>query len=99
LTELKFKGILISEDVAVDTRQVVLPLMVTLFLVVAVTAKFLFGWNTAWTVGGFFVALVTLLWMRATYMASGNRRKGHLGTWTWVWQGRQVLKAHIRLYV
>lgn len=50
-------------------RHVVLPLMSTIFLVVVVVAKFIFGWSTAWTVGAFFVALVTLLWMWATYMA------------------------------
>ncbi|KAL3469135.1 hypothetical protein BJX99DRAFT_268685 [Aspergillus californicus] len=70
LRELKFKGIVISEGWTLDTRQVILPLLVIMSLAVVVAAKFLFGWNTAWTVGGFFVALVTLLWMWANHMAS-----------------------------
>lgn len=70
LRELEFKGILISERWTLSTHQLVLPLMATMFLAVVVAAKFLFGWDTAWSVGSFVVALVTLLWMWATYMAS-----------------------------
>ncbi|KAB8212791.1 hypothetical protein BDV33DRAFT_197232 [Aspergillus novoparasiticus] len=69
LRELKFRGIVITEGWTLDMRHVILPLMSTIFLVVVVVAKFIFGWSTAWTVGAFFVALVTLLWMWATYMA------------------------------
>ncbi|KAE8337903.1 hypothetical protein BDV24DRAFT_139148 [Aspergillus arachidicola] len=69
LRELKFRGIAITEGWTLDMRHVVLPLMSTIFLVVVVVAKFIFGWGTAWTVGAFFIALVTLLWMWATYMA------------------------------
>jgi hypothetical protein len=60
----------INEGWVTDMRQVVLPLMATMFLAVVTAAKSLFDWNTAWNVGSFFVALVTLLWMWATYMAS-----------------------------
>jgi hypothetical protein len=60
LVELKFRGLLIREGWTFDTQRT--PLVVVIFLAVVVTAKFLFGWNTAWTVGGFFVALVALLW-------------------------------------
>ncbi|KAE8311123.1 hypothetical protein BDV41DRAFT_566112 [Aspergillus transmontanensis] len=63
LRELKFRGIVITEGWTLDMRHVVLPLMSTIFLVVVVVAKFIFGWSTAWTVGAFFVALVTLLWI------------------------------------
>lgn len=69
LRELKVRGIAITEGWTLDMRHVVLPLMSTIFLVVVVVAKSIFGWSTAWTVGAFFVALVTLLWMWATYMA------------------------------
>lgn len=70
LRELKFRGIVIREGWTLDARNVVLPLLATMFLAVVVAAKFLFGWNTAWTVGGFFVALVTLLWMWANHTTS-----------------------------
>lgn len=70
LRELKFKGIVIREGWTLDAGKVILPLLATMFLAVVVAAKFLFGWNTAWTVGGFFIALVTLLWMWANYITS-----------------------------
>ncbi|GMG12960.1 unnamed protein product [Aspergillus oryzae] len=53
------KGIVITEGWTLDMRHVILPLMSTIFLVVVVVAKFIFGWSTAWTVGAFFVALTT----------------------------------------
>lgn len=34
----------------------------SLFLTVVVTAEFFLDWNTAWTTGGFFIALVALSW-------------------------------------
>ena len=69
MRELKFRGLVIREGWTLDARKVILPLLATIFLAVVVAAKFLFGWNTAWTVGGFFVALVTLLWMWANYIS------------------------------
>ena len=60
LMELKFRGLVIREGWTLDTQRT--PLVVIIFLAVVIIAKFLFCWNTAWTVGGFFVALVTLLW-------------------------------------
>ena len=54
LIELKFGGLVIREGWTMDTQGS--PSVVIIFL-----AVFLFSWNTTWTVGGFFVALVTLL--------------------------------------
>lgn len=36
-----------------------MPLVAIIFLAAVVAVKLIFGWNTAWNVGGFFVALVT----------------------------------------
>ncbi|KAL4864155.1 hypothetical protein BDV12DRAFT_205888 [Aspergillus spectabilis] len=63
LREIPFRGILINEGWVLGTQQVVLPLMATMFLAVVIAARFLFDWNTAWSVGSFFVALATLLWI------------------------------------
>ena len=60
----------ISEGWTLGARQVALPLVATMLLLVVIVARLLFGWDTAWTVGGYFVALVTLLWMWATHIAS-----------------------------
>lgn len=68
-TEIKFRGIVIGDGWIPQLVLVVLSFIGTMFLAVVVAAKFLFGWNTAWSVGAFFVALVTLLWMWASYMA------------------------------
>lgn len=38
---------------ALDKPQVILPLLVAILLGVVVAASFLFGWDTAWTVGAF----------------------------------------------
>ncbi|KAI9368688.1 hypothetical protein BJX61DRAFT_537052 [Aspergillus egyptiacus] len=70
LRQLEFRAILIREGWELDKTQFMFPFMVTLFLGVVVAASFLFGWDTAWAVGSFFVALVTLLCMRAAYMSS-----------------------------
>lgn len=56
LSELEFEGIIIRERWTLDTQKVALPLLANMFLAVVIAAKFLFGWSTAWTVGGFFVA-------------------------------------------
>lgn len=70
MREIKFRGIVIREGWTFDVRKVVLPLLASTFLVVVVVAKVVFDWETAWTVGSFFVALVTLLWMCANYITS-----------------------------
>ncbi|PYI03219.1 hypothetical protein BO78DRAFT_399978 [Aspergillus sclerotiicarbonarius CBS 121057] len=54
-------GIVVSEGWALDKHHMTLPLLVAILLGVVVTARFLFGWDTAWTVGAFFVALISLL--------------------------------------
>ncbi|KAL4949691.1 hypothetical protein BDW69DRAFT_197864 [Aspergillus filifer] len=69
LREIRFRGIVIKEGWVLGTQQVILPLTATTFIAVVMAAKFLFDWSTAWNVGSFFVALATLLWMWATYMA------------------------------
>ncbi|PYH99225.1 hypothetical protein BO71DRAFT_314382, partial [Aspergillus ellipticus CBS 707.79] len=60
LREIEFRGIVVSEGWALDKRHT-LPLLVAILLGVVVAARFLFGWDTAWTVGAFFVALISLL--------------------------------------
>ena len=60
MREIEFRGIVVSEGWALDKRHT-LPLLVAILLGVVVAARFLFGWDTAWTVGAFFVALISLL--------------------------------------
>lgn len=55
---------MIREGLEFNRQHVVLPLSVTVFFIMVVTAKLIYGdWATAWTVGGSLVALATLLWM------------------------------------
>ncbi|RAH53303.1 hypothetical protein BO85DRAFT_381810 [Aspergillus piperis CBS 112811] len=61
LREIEFRGIVVSEGWALDKHHITLPLLVAILLGVVVAARFLFGWDTAWTVGAFFVALISLL--------------------------------------
>lgn len=58
LVELKFRGLVINEGWTLPKRRISMPLSVTILLVAVIAAKFLFGWNTAWTVGSYFIALV-----------------------------------------
>ena len=59
LGELEFEALYI--DAANDFRGFVLPLLITVLLLVVPVARAAFGdWTTAWTVGGYFVALATL---------------------------------------
>ncbi|KAF3385003.1 hypothetical protein F1880_001980 [Penicillium rolfsii] len=58
LTELKFRGLVINEGWTPDFHRKALVILV--FSGVILASKVLFGWDTAWTVGGCFVALVTL---------------------------------------
>lgn len=58
LAELNFRGLVISEEWTMSSRQMAFPLSVIIFLAIVIAAKFLFSWNTAWTVGSYFIALV-----------------------------------------
>jgi hypothetical protein len=57
-------------------------LVVFMFSVVVLASKFLFGWDTAWTVGSCFVALVTLFfWENYNHdlVPSGSLSEASLG--------------------
>lgn len=66
LIELQFTGIFIKEGWTLN-RSLVSVFLAAISLVVVIAAHFIFGWDTAWTVGGFFVALLSL-WSLASYM-------------------------------
>jgi hypothetical protein len=56
LSELQFRGLTISEDWEIDLQHIVLPLAATVFFVMVVGAKLVYGdWGTAWNVGCFLV--------------------------------------------
>ncbi|KAE8372328.1 hypothetical protein BDV26DRAFT_103285 [Aspergillus bertholletiae] len=61
LRDISFRGIVISESWTLDMCQLTLPFLVATSLGVVVAAKFFFGWDTAWTVGAFFVGLLSFL--------------------------------------
>jgi hypothetical protein len=65
---LPLQGLLIEEGWKADSKHILLPLTATLLVLMVVAAKLVYGdWGTAWTFGGFLVALVTLAWMWANH--------------------------------
>lgn len=61
LREMKFRGILVKEILKVESQYILLPLASSVLFGTVIVAKFTFGdWGTAWTVGCFFLALVSL---------------------------------------
>lgn len=59
LIEIQLTGIFIKEDWTLDRRLAIL-LLAAISLMVVIAAQFIFGWDTAWTVGGFFVTFLSL---------------------------------------
>jgi hypothetical protein len=67
LGELPFKALMIDDGLGPGSQQVVLLLIVAVCFIIVIGAKLVFGdWGTAWNVGCFLVALVTLSFMWVT---------------------------------
>lgn len=61
LRELRFRGIVIKEDWKIHSKHVIISLAMSLSFPLVTSAKYLFGsWATAWAVGCFFLALLSL---------------------------------------
>lgn len=62
---------MIKEGWDIHFRLVVLPLAATMFILVALGAKLIYGdWAIAWDFGSFSVALATLYFMWVKYLVS-----------------------------
>jgi hypothetical protein len=66
--KLSFKALMIDDGLEPGSQQVVLLLTVAVCFIIVIGAKLVFGdWGTAWNVGCFLVALVTLSCMWVTH--------------------------------
>lgn len=67
LHELPFRGLLITEGWEMSSQHIALPLVVTALIICVSVAKITYGnWDTAWTMVGSLIALLSLvvIWLR-----------------------------------